>query len=95
MKDLERELENDPEIKAAKRRLHMWMGMLATVFGVISTVFGFFLFSRFGFSPWETLKMGLPPLLGVMGFLGFVFALTTMMSRLSGKDRDQGEEHNR
>jgi membrane protein implicated in regulation of membrane protease activity len=74
-------LDQDPEIRAARRRLHMWLGSLTTLAALVTIGFAFFLFSRFGISPWQTVKLGMPLMLGIAAFLGFAFLLSLFTSR--------------
>lgn len=91
-KELEHELENDPKIKAAKRRLHMWLGSSTTMLALGAIAFAFFLFSRLGFSPWETLKLGLPPILGISAFLLAAWWLSVYTSRSAAQGPAPSDE---
>lgn len=86
-----KDLENDPEIKAAKRRLHMWLGTSTTLFAAVAIGFGFFLFSRFGISPWETIKLGLPMLVIVALFLLAAWWLSVFTARSAARERPADE----
>ena len=81
-------LDQDPEIKAARRRIHMWLGTLTTVAALGAIALAFVFLSRLGFSPWETLKLGLPLLLGVTGFLLFMGWFSIFMARKGRQARD-------
>lgn len=84
-------LDQDPEIKAARRRIHMWLGTLTTVAAIAAIALAFVFLSRLGFSPWETLKLGLPVFLGIAGFLLFMGWFSIFTARKARKAQGDGE----